>query len=408
MNDLKQNDSVTISDTIAFALPCLSFLEIQLVGRLFISEIIMLLVIAIKAIGSGLSIDRRAEIILKLAGVWLFAQIMTDLARQSAFEDYSRGWAKIIFFTANLCFMAQFLRTSRTILIFALGFAASTLLAFLINPNLAPNADGYWKFGYSHSVTIAGLALLIPLRKHTTFCGMGLLSLATVNLLLGCRSMAGLIVATMMIQFMRSSDDQSAIADTPSRVFRVASALILIGVIFTSIYEYALDNAWTEYSLRDKQNRQSGDFGSIFGGRAEIWASSRAIMDSPIIGHGSWAKNPIYAEYLLDLCDYGYTIKLPTESDLIPAHSHIFGAWVEAGVLGVFIWGYILGLTFRAISISLSNITPLSPLVEFIMLSFLWAILFSPLGATVRISSAISITIILWLISEHERRLERL
>jgi len=86
-----------------------------------------------------------------------------------------------------------------------------------------------------------------------------------------------------------------------------------------------------------------GEYGLIVGGRSEILVSAQAIMDSPILGHGSWAKNEEYAAMLNYLREsMGYVAQGKHESGLIPTHSHIFGAWVEAGILGAVFWLWIL------------------------------------------------------------------
>ena len=44
----------------------------------------------------------------------------------------------------------------------------------------------------------------------------------------------------------------------------------------------------------------------LLAGRADIVPALYAIYDSPVIGHGSWAKDPSYRLYYLKLLDWGY------------------------------------------------------------------------------------------------------
>ena len=93
----------------------------------------------------------------------------------------------------------------------------------------------------------------------------------------------------------------------------------------------------------------------MLGGRPEILVSSRAVLDSPILGHGSWAKDFKYNEMLNDLLiEQGkrenYLQDLdPDWRGLIPVHSHLMGAWVWAGILGAIFWAYIFWLVIKGI-----------------------------------------------------------
>ena len=92
-----------------------------------------------------------------------------------------------------------------------------------------------------------------------------------------------------------------------------------------------------------KQVSQNSELGILLGGRGEIFSSYMAIIDAPIIGHGSWAEN----------CDYVYSIydqkiqnnpniKLDLTRCLIKSHSVIFGSWVNSGIFGFLFWFYII------------------------------------------------------------------
>src|SRR5258708_14335741 len=88
------------------------------------------------------------------------------------------------------------------------------------------------------------------------------------------------------------------------------------------------------------------DAGVLLAGRNEFLAAGSAIRDSPFIGHGSWAKDPKYKAILYDrLAELGYRKMGPElESDVIPSHSYVFGAWVESGILGAVFWCWALWL----------------------------------------------------------------
>ena len=153
-------------------------------------------------------------------------------------------------------------------------------------------------------------------------------------------------------------------------------------------YQLVASQGMLGEDARQRYEQQAlGAFGILLGGRTEIYASSRAILDSPWLGHGSWARNPYYSGLLLDLetamvYEISYTA---AESDRIPTHSHLFGAWVEAGIVGAIFWLWVLWLFVRVLSNLYVVREPLTPLVAFVGILVLWDTLFSPYGADRRI-----------------------
>jgi O-antigen ligase len=140
--------------------------------------------------------------------------------------------------------------------------------------------------------------------------------------------------------------------------------------------------------------------GLLLGGRPEILVSSRAVLDSPILGHGSGAKDQKYVEMLNDLqAEYGAPVNLSYATKvgggLIPTHSHLMGAWVQAGILGAILWFYLFFLAVKGI-IRASSVRPaLAPIIVFILTGLLWDILFSPFSNTRRVMVSMAIVIIL-------------
>jgi hypothetical protein len=77
----------------------------------------------------------------------------------------------------------------------------------------------------------------------------------------------------------------------------------------------------------------------------------------------------------------GYVTGPANNLGLIPTHSHFFGGWVEAGLIGAIFWGWVLSLPLRAIIRLFHSNDPHMPLLSFIAFFLIWDILFSPFGA---------------------------
>jgi len=85
---------------------------------------------------------------------------------------------------------------------------------------------------------------------------------------------------------------------------------------------------------------------------------------------------------------------------LIPAHSHIIGAWVYAGILGTVFWAYLFWLVLRSIAVIAIRRPLLAPVYAWLLVSYCWAIPFSPFGSTSRIIEAVTVVIIIDLLGK--------
>jgi O-antigen ligase len=159
-------------------------------------------------------------------------------------------------------------------------------------------------------------------------------------------------------------------------------------------------------NARQKYEQQAGgELGLLIGGRSEILVSFRAIMDSPIIGHGSWAKDYRYVNELIYLKRVlGYSPGQSNELGLIPTHSHLFGAWVEAGILGAVFWIWVLSLPIRGMVMIIGVKENFTPLFVFFGFLLIWHVLFSPFGAELRFIIPYCIVVMMSLLPPRSRR----
>ena len=171
------------------------------------------------------------------------------------------------------------------------------------------------------------------------------------------------------------------------------AALIVVSLIgIMRAYQYAATTGILGEDARKKFELQSsGKYGVLLGGRTELLASIPAVYDSPILGHGSWAKNRIY--YIgevraLALLGYKGATDISREElidGLIPAHSYLLQAWVYGGILGAIFWAWVYVFIVRALMRIYPATVVLLPVAAFMAFSLFWDILFSPYGATTRI-----------------------
>jgi hypothetical protein len=386
-------------DVLAFLVPAVIFVEIHVVGRLFLSEIFLLAALPFLLEKRGaLLLESLPKRVWLCALIWLAAQMYADSVNGTAFEDWSRGWSKITFLILNFCSLYLLLssNTERRVRLFAIGIIVGGVLQFFISPSQYA-VEYPWKFGLGPPITLA----LVMLSQSVTFQGSAgartalLLGATALNFVLGFRSLGAFCLLTACYLWYQRSGQSRRVRVVP---------LVLIAIIavylMAQLYGYVATAGWLGDEAKEKYERQSsGEFGLLLGARVELLASSQAIIDSPIVGHGSWARDFEYVALLNDrLAQYGYEVTTSADSELVPSHSYLLSAWVEAGILGVLFWGSILLLAGRALTAGLSRTSPLDAVTAFFGFRLLWDVLFSPFGAEARIYTPYVIVLLLFAI----------
>ena len=378
-------------DITALLIPSLIFIEITVVGRLFLPEIILFCLLLFLLISRGrMLFAPMPKRCILLGLIWLFSQIITDVVRETPFDDFARGWSKIVFLLLNFSSLYLLIyRNEKRLLLFAVGIVIGKILDYYISPD--SYALSYpWKFGVGSAITlILVLCSQLPLVSRISL-GPAVLNacVGLLNIYFGFRSLGAIcmLTATFLLyhrlhrRFIAQEIDWKKIAGT-------LLLMLVTAVIMNEVYGLVAMKGWLGYDTQQKYYVQSrGKFGLLVGARSEFLASSRAIMDSPIIGHGSWAKDPEYF-YILNeqLKRLDYHTSLALRSELIPSHSYIFGAWVESGFLGAVFWFWIFVLAIKTVIYIFKMDIYFLPLILFVCFHLFWDILFSPFGSVARL-----------------------
>ena len=375
-------------DAAAFMAPALMCVEVRIVGRLFGSDILLLAILPLLLRSRWRLLTARLPMtVLRLEMLWLAGQVATDLWRRTPFEDLARGESMIAFGIFHFATLYMLLYGSRQrIVAYAIGLAAGGILTFFFDPSVFAAGDP-WKFGVGYPITI-----LVVIAAAAIFDGGGvfasaatLLFATALNLHMGARSLGGVcLMASLFLVMPR----ESARLRRASRGATIALGIAVLAVVAGTfkIYDFAATAGLLGYRAQEKyESQSSGEFGVLLGGRGEIFTSALAIRDEPILGHGSWALDTDYAQQgQMIMRDFGYRPPDPepqAATGLIPSHSFLFGAWVDAGILGAVFWAWVFTIAIRAMFALFRMAEPLSPLFAFFVVLLAWDLLFSPYGA---------------------------
>jgi hypothetical protein len=397
-------------DALCFVVPSLSCIEVNLIGRMFITELALLCLLPFLILRRGALLkDKLPRMVLLLGAAWFASQVITDLIRNVQMDDLLRGWAKIAFTIIN--FSALYLlmdRKPRRFVLYSAGMATGFLLQTHTTPDPGFGVDP-WKFGYSYPFTSYGVVAAVFIQNLAAgrwIAPAVLIILGVVNFYMGTRSVG--LTLFMGAGLLLFKDLGRNFLAHHTKLVIVAAVILgcvgLWGVI--QGYEYAAASGFLGPDAQEKYETQtSGDLPLILSGRPEIVGAVMAIADSPILGHGSWAKDKEYVIQLMETMQrLGVEFRIDTKDDpeyseLIPSHSHLFGAWVEAGVLGAVFWTFALVITGRALLVFLtSERNWLDPLIVQSILEITWTILFSPYGAQQRFFTPFLLVFLIWVV----------
>jgi hypothetical protein len=377
------------ADLLVFLIPLSEFIQVDIVGKLFAPDMMLLVLFPVVMLWKGHVLNKKLPRTFLLLGlVWLLGQITSDVLRATPFEDYVRGWAMIAFTLTNFAVLYVLLfQNARRIILYTIGLALGGIVTYFLNPN-AFAVQYAWKFGYGSGVTVLIMLLAIAgsARSKGTVAVAVMLFASALNIYNDYRSLGGecFLMATYLIVQQTACTRRGGGVPVGVMGILIGSAVLAIsGMGILRIYEYYAASGTLGYTAQQKYEAQSsGQYGLLFGGRTEFLVGLEAALDSPIVGHGSWAKDWRYAGEVETLQkDAGYGTVGPSDSWLIPSHSCLIGAWVSAGILGLAFWLWVMSLFVRTLGGLTRNLEPVGLLIVFLAMMSVWDVLFSPYGA---------------------------
>jgi len=386
----------SLLDVLVFVIPCAQFIQIKLIGVLSGSDILLLICASYLVVRGHIKISEPiGKWFIALCTAWLGAQCITDIVRHSPMIDYARGWSNIAMTLVNFSVLWTMLHGHvKRIAIYGWGLVIGSLLTYFIVPDDFM-VDYPWKFGLALPVTLGVFLFVSRTRWQNGWPNLAIVAIGLVNIYLGSRNRGAVCLACALYVAVAHSLGRNGVRSVKlrPRTVGVIGALVVLGAIgIFAAYQYAAKSGILGAKASEEYARQSsGQYGLLIGGRTEMLASIPAIYDSPILGHGSWAKDPSYLiaeRQALALMGYDDAAEISIEDleeGLIPSHSYLFGAWVSAGIVGALFWAWVLIRILRALMCLYPRSVVLLPLMTFAAFSMLWDIVFSPYGATARI-----------------------
>lgn len=371
-----------------------------------IAQIVLVEVIAISSMifvplrkkSSKFEFNKEYQILYILGVLWLIGQILSNFLNRSDGLESIKSIAQICVLLTLLYWGFYWARKNPQILSFYLwGYIVSSIPEYFFSPGLYGSSDP-WKFIFGPAITLMATLSIPRISSSKGIVSILFFPLVLMDFLLGARSL-GLITLFTAVMFLQKSFKQRG---------KVYSLLFLIFICillqFTySVYANLASTGRLGASQYEKFERQSQAGPLLFVARSELLYELSAIRKNALLGLGgspsvdqNFLQGVALEEFRFGVnhkstaAYYQYTM-----NGKIPSHSMIFGAWMEAGVLGALFWLYLTWLVFRNLLTSTGREPVFGLTVRYLSINFLWAVFFSPLGARSRVLIAITITLVI-------------
>ncbi len=347
-------------------------------GQIYLSELVALLVLGLGGLTFVLRKLKSVEPIIWAYGLILVGLFAADIVNGTAIPIALKGWATIAFTVTNTLFLFFVLSKSlNNIFLILIG----TAIAKVINKNtelqfIDLSKDNYFKANLStilEPTIIVLVCYLFPQKRLIYVSAFLVAGIAFV--LLGARSQGLLFLGAGLV-----AASYSLLKDRAARLQFLA--LLLVGAYGLYIayvnYVLSLGTVGHAYNQLAALSNPYNPFALLAYGRVDALVAWQGIMETPLLGKGSWAadKDGIFSILKADL------LKVETVyfSSYITAHSVILTAWLWGGVLGLIGMVILIWNVVRRLQLCLLKSPAYRALAAYLLIYFAWHVAFSPFG----------------------------
>ena len=325
--------------------------------------------------------------------LWSSCQLISDIINKSEFKDSVKGILAPLLVLVSLrllIYIQEIFNYKDFIQDLLIGFSIYKIYnLFLISESI----DFFLKMGGTLFSTI----FIISLIRNNFIKLIFTLIIGILSFIYGARSSSFIILCFVISEFLYKRKNK---LNYSTQIFKNVTygflKYITILLIFLSISplislsnnlisKISPNSEKSEVFKKDSQSK----FG-VFGSRTEYFSFFDAFKESPLIGHGSWAKDREYKYTLMGArqkIDYQgktdhYIIKKLFKGSVyewdvppIPKHSFVMQTTLWAGLLASSFFFYLLNTNLLIILDMKINYS-----LKLLLLLNVWNILFSPIG----------------------------
>jgi hypothetical protein len=375
---------LTIRNVFLVCVSIASYISIDVIGKILLSEVAVLIAFPFC---DTLGLFKRHPLLRRLVAclsALLFTQVVSDIVNETEAVDFLRGWAAIVFPMLSIIVYVKWFESNRHSVPFLLLGAAIGgyfLPEEALDWSTVGENSNYFKERYVGF--ICPLVLLIGYliaSRRPKVVGLVYICIGFFLVFMDARSVgATFICAGTWIGLLFSHRKLSS-----ERMLAAVSCLVpLLYGVYIVYVDQVLEKGFgglNAYAQLSNATNPYNPFSLLLQGRPEFVVLLQAGWDRPLLGHGSWAKDP-GGQYAFLQAEITRAASVDT-FDRIRAHSVAMGYWAYSGIIGLMsvtvLYLSLIAAAFRIIK-SKANFSITAVLVPLTMMEA-WAFLFSPIG----------------------------
>jgi hypothetical protein len=384
---------------LSFACGLAAYQVLKVGGELYLAEICLpVLALGVAFMPGRIPLTRnRVFVTLCIAGcLMLIGYMVSDLAAGTGADRYLRGWSRVFAVVVDMAALTVIASNSRwNLWWFLLGSGISGIAT-----SVAQNVPlAHWKLHYGEPAALLAINAFSML-PNVVSAGMSV-AFGAMNIALDYRS-AGvfmLVVAcVLLIGTKRRGGRSRTRMALKLAVGGAAAAILVVAVLNQTANEYL------NRGISNSERREISDLNRF----AAIAVGAQAILESPILGYGSWGEGTADFAHDLRKKTQGAMVEMRAQhsivsGDVFLAHSQLIQAWMEGGVLaGAFFLLYGFYLVREGVFLVFARpLDRFTGIYVYFLISGLWHLFMSPFAGSMRLHVAAVVAVLVLL--SHER-----
>ena len=296
-------------------------------------------------------------------------------------------------------------RDWRRMLAVIFGYGVSYIVVWYSGTALSDIIEQFsWRLGLGAAVTLIVVSLFGLMPRARFGLTLALFGLSALHLYLSSRSLAAITLLVAILCLVATFWGRARPAE-----FRTRSLAAVVVSLSLFAYVGPLAIGWManaqllpENLVTKNQLQAANSYGFLAAARPDTFTALYAISKRPVLGYGSGVFDADVFSFYAEVNAASYRDahlsrsvfkNIYTQDWLqgIPSHSHLFGAWADAGIFAALSWFFALWIDLKMLARLWRWGHPLAPLFVFVGIATLWDVLFSP--GPIRLDMAIRLVI---------------
>ena len=346
----------------------------------------------------------------KLSGLFLLtavAQLISNAVNSAPMGSSIARVGTYVLLAALIPIVAVLVnRDWRRLLAIIFGYAASYAIVWSSASSINDNFEELpWRLGLGAAATLAIVSLFGLMPRARLGLTLALFALSGLHLYLSSRSLAVITMLVAIYCLVATIAGRKKPAD-----FSARSLTTMLLALCMFVYAGPLAVNWLASSrllpenlVTKNQLQAANSYGFLAAARPDTFTALYAISKRPILGYGSGVFDAEVFSFYAEVNAASYRDAHLSRSVFkniysqdwllgIPSHSHVFGAWADAGVIAALSWFFVIWIDLKMLARLWRWGHPLAPLFAFVGIASLWDIVFSP--GPIRLDVAIRMVVI--------------